>query len=164
MSPQTKRCRWWLAESGGYSLIELLTAVAIFGVLAAIGLPHVDLRRQDLNSAVAQVTSDLRFSRAHSITTGQHYALVVDEDGTYKIDRLTQNAGGEWEPDFTAKAVTLPPMITLALPDDVDQIEFNTRGMVISPAEPFEIEITDTANDITRVLSIWPSGQVHDGR
>jgi prepilin-type N-terminal cleavage/methylation domain-containing protein len=151
-------------DEGGYSLVELMTVMALFGVIAASGLPHFEGRRQDVNNLLGQVIGDLRFARGRSITTGTHFALRMLEDGGYQIERL-QLDDGEWVEDSVAKVVTLPPGITVTVgDDDIDLVEFNTRGMMISSDASFELIVEDTVHDISHVISIWPSGQIsHEG-
>jgi Tfp pilus assembly protein FimT len=137
-----------------------MTVMALFGVIAASGVPHFEGRRQDINNVLGQVVGDLRFARGRSITTGTHFALRMLEEGGYQIERLQQD-DDEWVEDSVAKVVTLPPGITLTIGDeDIDLIEFNTRGMMVSSTAPFELTVQDTVHDATHVLSIWPSGQI----
>jgi prepilin-type N-terminal cleavage/methylation domain-containing protein len=154
------RYRAGFGAEGGYSLVELMTVMALFGVIAASGLPHFEGRRQDVNNVLAQVIGDLRFARGRSITTGTHFALRMLEEGGYQIERMELD-DGEWVESSVAKAVVLPPGITLTIgPEDVDLIEFNTRGMMVSSDASIDLTVEDTVHDATHVLSIWPSGQI----
>ncbi len=146
----------------GYSLIELLVAVAIFGVVALAGLPHVDRRREDLNSSVQRVMADMRYARSRSITSGDHYAVEWTGDGTYEVQRLGINLAGEWELDTVERTVVLPEHIEFAQGEDaVDRFEFNTRGMMVSSAQPLWPVLTDNIHDAERTFSVWPSGQIY---
>lgn len=149
---------------GGYSLVELMTVMALFGVIAASGLPHFEGRRQDVNNVLAQVIGDLRFARGRSITTGTHFALRMLEEGGYQLERMELD-DGEWVEGTVAKVVTLPPGITLTIgDDDIDLIEFNTRGMMVSSDASVDLTVEDTVHDATHLISIWPSGQIsHEG-
>ena len=161
MGVHIKRSDRWLAQAHGYSLVELMTVMALFGVLAASGLPHVDPRRQDVNQTLAQLIGDLRFARGRAITSGEHYAVKVDAAGSYEVRRLTQDASGTWVLDEVAKTVALPTWVELQLPEDVDEVEFNTRGMVVIPSENFEIHVKDTLYGAEHVIFVWPSGQIY---
>jgi prepilin-type N-terminal cleavage/methylation domain-containing protein len=145
---------------GGYSLVELITVMALFGVIAASGIPHFDMRRQDINNVMSSVIADIRFARARSITTGTHYAFQLTEDGGYLVERLKED-DGEWVSNGVAKTVALPDHITLSIDRDLDRVEFNTRGMMISSDEFFSMTVADTANDASHEVTIWPSGQVY---
>lgn len=150
-----------LTTEGGYSLLELLVGAAIFSVLAAAGLPHIDTRRQDLNTSVSHTVADLRYARGRAITTGDHFDVTFDGSSGYQIRRLKLVAG-EWVPDVVVKTVQLPSHIEYyAASGGGDTFEFNTRGMMISSDEPLWPSIWDTAHGHGHQLSIWPSGQVY---
>ena len=55
----------------GLTLIELLVVVAIIGVIIGSGMPKFDPRRQDINTALASLLGDFRYTRARAITTGK---------------------------------------------------------------------------------------------
>lgn len=151
MSEQAQRLR----SRAGNTLIELLTAIAIFGVLAAAGLPHVDSRRQDLNSAATQVTADYRWARTRAITSGVHYTITWTGSGAYQVQRLKQNADSTWSSDVVVKSVTLPT--TVLRSGSPNTIEFNTRGMVV--AGTTMSTQTLSSYGAARAIAIWPSGQ-----
>lgn len=161
MGAHINRSDRWLAKAHGYSLVELMTVIALFGALVAAGLPHIDPSRQDVNHSLTELIGDLRFARGRAITSGQHYALKMDPAGSYQVQRLMQDADGKWVLDDVAKTVALPSSIELQLPEDVDAVEFNTRGMVVSPSVNFEIHVKDTLHGAEHVIFVWPSGQVY---
>jgi prepilin-type N-terminal cleavage/methylation domain-containing protein len=156
MSEQAQRLR----SRAGYSLIELLTAVAIFGVLAAAGLPHIDTTRQDIQSATKQVIADYRFARTRAITSGAHYNLNWTGTNTYQINRM-KLVGTTWTADSTTvvKQVTLPTAISMYAAQS--NVEFNTRGIMVSPTYNMFEMLWDGKFSTYRMISVWPSGQVN---
>jgi prepilin-type N-terminal cleavage/methylation domain-containing protein len=159
-SRMTMRVPKRLANRRGYTMIEAMATIAITGVLIGSALPHVDTRRQEINSAVNAVVADLRFARGRSITTGTHYAFVLTDSGTYEVQRLKENAAGDWVLDQVAKTNHLPEQITLAFSQPAS-VEFNTRGMMISAPSILTLDFSDTTFGATHQVSIWPSGQIH---
>jgi len=148
-----------LHSQAGYTLIELLTAVAIFAILAAAGLPHLDTRRTDIASATEQVISDYRWTRSRAITGGAHYALAWTAENTYEVRRL-KLVGTTWTLDTVVKTGTLPAtVIRWGWPDTV---EFNTRGMMISTDTTTFQGLWDNQFSSYRMISLWPSGQVNE--
>jgi prepilin-type N-terminal cleavage/methylation domain-containing protein len=157
----TKQRAHHVRSRQGYSLVELLVAVAIFGVLAAAGLPHIDTRRQDLNTTSKQVVADLRWARTRSITSGVHFAVYFPDTQHYKVQRFQQAANGTWSSAEDVKVVTLPSNLDASV---FPTIEFNTRGMMVS--SPGSAYLTLYLNDSRyggshRVL-VWPSGQIYE--
>ncbi len=151
-------------DSAGFSLIELLVAVSIFGVLALAGLPHVDRRREDLNTSVQRVLADVRFARSRSITSGEHYAVKWTSTHGYEVQRLSLNPAGEWVTDRVERTVLLPDSIAFSIDagaGGVDRLEFNTRGMLISSPKPLWPVMSDLVHDVSRTFSVWPSGQIY---
>jgi prepilin-type N-terminal cleavage/methylation domain-containing protein len=151
MSKQAQRLR----SRAGYSLVELLTSIAILGVLAAAGLPHLDSRRQDMNSAAQQVIGDYRWARTRAITSGVHYAVKWTGSGAYQVQRMKQNADGTWSLDQAVKQITLPT--TVLRTGSPDSIEFNTRGMVVAATTMSTQTLSSYSG--SRAIAIWPSGQ-----
>jgi prepilin-type N-terminal cleavage/methylation domain-containing protein len=142
----------------GYTVIELLVAVAIFAVLAASGLPHIDTRRHDIQSTTQQLISDYRWARSRAITSGVHFALKWTSGSAYQVQRLEQ-VGTDWTLDAVVKEVTLPSTVVRSGSPDI--LEFNTRGMMISTTSTNFQDLTDTKFDTERRIAVWPSGQVN---
>jgi len=148
-----------LRSQAGYSLVELLTAVAIFGILAAAGLPHVDTRRQDIQSATKQVISDYRWTRTRAITSGVHFNVTWTSANVYQVQRM-KLSGTTWVLDTVVKQVTLPSTISrFGYPNN---IEFNTRGMMVSNAYTMFDVVWDSPNSVYRMVAVWPSGQANE--
>ena len=141
-------------------MVELLTAVGIFGALAAAGLPHVDTHRQDLRTATAQVVADFRWTRVRAITSGAHFAIQWTGDSAYQVQRMKQAEDGTWDVDAVVKEVALPAgVVRWGWPDSV---EFNTRGMMISSDYAAWQSLWDMGFGTGRMVTIWPSGQTHE--
>ena len=144
-----------LRSCAGYTLTELLTGVAIFAVLAAAGITHIDTGRQDLNSAAQQVISDYRWARTRAITSGVHYTVQWTGSTAYQVQRLKQNADGTWSLDQVVKQVALPS--TVMRSGSPDTIEFNTRGLVVAATTMSTQTLASYGG--SRPIAIWPSGQ-----
>lgn len=146
----------------GYSLVELLVAISIFGVVTLVGLPHIDTRREDINTSIQRVVADMRYARGRAITSGEHYAMEWTGASSYEVQRMRLDPGGNWELDHVERTVELPEHISFTLGDDgVDRLEFNTRGMMISSTKPLFPVISDLDRRVDHRFSIWPSGQIY---
>jgi prepilin-type N-terminal cleavage/methylation domain-containing protein len=159
-SEQIERVR----SAAGYTIIELLVAVAIFVVLASAGLPHIDTRRQDIQTVTQQVISDYRWARARAITSGDHFSFAWTGSSTYEIQRMKQE-GADWTLDEVVKAVTLPATITrTGSTTAADFVEFNTRGMAVSTETMVWQRLLDAmgGSGAWREVRVWPSGQASE--
>ncbi len=151
-----------IPDAGGFTLIELLVAVSIFGVVAIAGLPHINTGREDINTSVQRIMSDMRYARGRAITSGEHYAVEWTSANTYQIQRMIQDGtGGPWVVDDVERSIQLPTHVAFDLGDEgVERLEFNTRGMMVSSDQPLRPVVADRHHLVERHLSIWPSGQI----
>lgn len=149
-----------LRTTRGYTLVELLVAVSIFGVLAAAGLPHIDTRRQDIQTTTKQVIGDFRWARTRAITSGQHFAIKWVSNQKYQVQRLKQ-VGTTWVLDQVTKEVELPGQIT-NLFSWPNFFEFNTRGMMVSTTWSTYQLLYDSKFEGWHMFSVWPSGQIYE--
>jgi hypothetical protein len=152
-----------LAASAGYGLIELLSFMAIFAVLLAAGLPHVDSRREDIGTSMRRIGADIRWTRSRSMTAGDHFAFRVTGTNTYQIERM-QLVAGNWTLDEIVKQVEMPSYISIS-GFSPDVVEFDTRGMVVFAGgvtpSPWSPQLIDTKFSASRNFKIWPSGQFY---
>jgi len=92
----------------GYSLIELLTVMAIIVILAAVSLPNLAgyLRIYKIRGAAQQVASELQAARFQAIKKNAHlgvvlvildartYRTVIEDDMTLDANGAVSGAGG----------------------------------------------------------------------
>jgi prepilin-type N-terminal cleavage/methylation domain-containing protein len=147
----------------GLTVIELLVALAIFGVLAGIALPQFRRGAFNLQAAQVQLLSDMRKTRDDALTRGDHYRLDILSTTSYAEYHLTV-AAGIWSvsggPLFSR---TLASGITLPTGAVGRSFEFNTRGLMLNPGAATTLTLTDSPNSHTRSVTVWPSGQVVPG-
>jgi hypothetical protein len=140
----------------GYSVVETLTGIAIFGVLAAAALPHIDTRRTDMRSTINQVVGDYRWARIRAITSGVHFSVVWSSGSHYQVKRL-KLSGSTWVLDTVVKDVMLPAnVVRWGWPDAA---EFNTRGLMVgAPDMGVWQNFVDTQFGATVLLGVWAAG------
>lgn len=82
--------------SRGYSMAELLTVVAIIGLVSAVSLPALMqlMPQYRIRGAAAEVTASLRMLRAKSVGTRSNWRMTLDptNDGY----TLASNSSGAW--------------------------------------------------------------------
>ena len=116
----------------GFTLLELLIAVALAGVLSAVAVPAVQrqVERWRLGAAARQVVMDLKVARGRAILGGAaqrvHFAVP---GGSYQLER--QRPGGAYAP--TGPATRLPDGVRVVdCTAAGDGIGFRPRGHAIT--------------------------------
>ena len=117
-----------IKNRSGFSLIELMVAIAIFAVLAAIAIPNAIAWRTNaqFNAAVREVKAAIEGTRMAAIRTNLSADLFFN--GTNTFNTQTQAIV---EGDSTPGALVahqLAPGITVAA-NNGGQLTFNNRGM-----------------------------------
>ncbi len=66
----------------GFTIIEVLTALTIIGILAAIGIPAVKSfgRSTDVVASAKQVVADMWLARQKAIATSNPYSVLFEPD------------------------------------------------------------------------------------
>ena len=82
--------------SRGYSMAELLTVVAIVGLVSAVSLPALMqlMPQYRIRGAAAEVSSSLRMLRAKSVGTRSSWRMTLDP--TNEGYTLASNSSGAW--------------------------------------------------------------------
>lgn len=145
----------------GFTLIELVVAVATLAVAAAVAIPHIPNRNFGLWNGHSQVIADLRRARMDALVKGDHYRVTIDDASTYTMVRLKDDDNdGLWTPDgSTEQTRTLPDNVTFA--EGIgESFEFNTRGLMVIPDAAAPLRLADSNTGKERWITVWPSGQV----
>lgn len=131
-----------MKESKGFTLIELMVAIAVFGILIAIAAPNMARWResQRLSSGAREVLSALQFARIRAVKDNASvvFSIDPDNDGTLNNDYIVfidDGAGGGTADDRilnggerVVKRGGMPAGILLT--DNQNQtVRFNGRGL-----------------------------------
>jgi prepilin-type N-terminal cleavage/methylation domain-containing protein len=116
MSTSTRR-------EAGYSLAEMLTVIAIIGVLALVMVPSFMTFRQSnkMKTSMRNLTSDLRSARQLAITQGRETMITFGTGGTARAYDLWMGDKAFNSPNWTPQtgANASPPRPTKYLDDVV---------------------------------------------
>lgn len=133
--------------------------MSLMAIVLGIALPQFPRRPYALWTAHEQLLADLRLARADALTKGDHFRFDITGATTYREYRM-QLVGGVW-------VVNGPPVRDRTLPTGVSfttaigaQFEFNTRGLMLNPGAATTITLNEASTGHTRLVTLWPSGQV----
>ncbi len=128
----------------GFSLIELIVAMALAGILVTIGVLSTKKLREgyDLKGAARQIYSDMQLARLGAVKTGEQWFVCLDPGddnfSTYRIT-TTSTAGGDGDvctgDDTYEKEVdmaTLFPGVSCRENFSGQSIVFNANGSASS--------------------------------
>ena len=113
-----------MLQNRAFTLLVLVMALAIFGILAGIAIPNwaAQLPTYRLNSAVRQVQSELHRIRSQAVAGNKDFRVVFVTPALYRIEK---NMGSGYEP--TGESRALPDGIAYGNAS-VGLISFTPRG------------------------------------
>ena len=114
-----RKARAFLTDRRGFSLAEILVAIVVFGILAAIAVPQFLAFRPKnrLNGAARQVYSELLWARSKAVNDNSAYVV------TFPTNQTMQIAG------TTTKTVNIQTEYSdVTLTSTASTITFSSRG------------------------------------
>jgi type II secretion system protein H len=122
----TAGCGRW--RDGGYTLLELITVVAIVAIASAMAYPSFAGLRggQELESAASGLTQKLRLARWRAVVTGGRVRVAPTRaaDGTWRF-RVEREQGTAWLPDGDEQSIPRGTVVAIA---GVAEKTFNPDG------------------------------------
>ena len=150
-----------LTTARGYTMIEILVAITIFGIIARTASSAYTAKRLQLGAAQRQVIAQLRLARSSAISQDTHYSVSITSTTQLKVFPMTLN-GTVWQASSTPSVkLTLPSVTSFSTTVVGKTFEFNSRGVVLGASAVQQVDLKDTYN-ATKSLQVWPSGQVNE--
>lgn len=135
-----------MSGNGGFSLLEILVAVSVFAILAAIAVPQFIAFRPTnrLNGATRQIYSELMWARTKAVNDNSSYVVTFPTSQTMLISGATSK---------TVNIQTEYSDVTLS--SSAGTITFSSRGTAdVSPT------ITLTNSGGTKTVTVRITGTV----
>ncbi len=154
-----------LSNTHGRSLIEVVVTVSMVGIISAIAMPRWNASRLNIVTARRTVLATLRLARANSITKSTHYQVSFPDSTHVALSAMYQNpaGSGNWVVDTTkVQTIALPASTQIASASLSTTVQFNTRGMATNLTTVRQVSVSDSFSN-TKVLNVWPSGQMNEG-
>ena len=131
-------------DAKGFSLLELMVVVGVFGLLVAISIPGISgyLRATRIKGAADTMAADLRYARSLSSAQRKTYAVLFNSN-TYSLVRMS--------PLGVVRTRTLPQGVACAAPDTAN---FYAWGLT----DPVAITVSD--HDRSRTVRLSATGSV----
>jgi prepilin-type N-terminal cleavage/methylation domain-containing protein len=87
-----------MARRQGFSIVEVMTGVAVIGILTVASVPNISsyLRSRSAVSASDQIGAHLRMARSRAILEGNDYLVQINEATSYSI--VDDDGGGNGVP------------------------------------------------------------------
>lgn len=135
-----------LKTRSGFTLIELMIAIAIFAILVSIATPNAIrwLRNSQFNSAVMDVKNAIEDVRMHAVKNNAQATLTFDGGDAFKTDK-----NGEKTHELPANTTATPSGFTGGT------IRYNSRGMV---AENGSVDVNNAGLGLCRRVEVDFSG------
>jgi prepilin-type N-terminal cleavage/methylation domain-containing protein len=146
-----------VTSNGGFTTVELLIAMVVLAVLAALAAPSFNeqMARRRVEGVATDLSTDLQFSRSQAVAERNAIRLVTENSGSRY--RIVNTAG------TTLKTVNLPAGLTLtnAITVSYDQLRgtSNATQIVVSNTRTAAQLRVDTSA-MGRVSICTPSGEL----
>lgn len=137
----------------GFTLVELMVAIAIFGILAAIALPNFSqmIESQKVRGASSDLFASLIFARSEAIKRNTTVSVI--------------KTGAAWEAGWTVQTggavlKRQDPMTTITISSTGSTVIFggNGRPTAASDIGTFMVYVTARPGGIARCVSLSLSG------
>jgi len=145
-------------EAAGFTLIEMLAVVAIFGLIAAMVLPNIDLGGSRIVRAEADdLAAAIEFARQRAVMTGRTHQVVIEiERGEHWV---------EWDAPQEPEREAAPADDAAPGERKLDFVPPTRLGGGEFSPIPGEIGRVHRADDKTAILGIeMPGGVTDQGR
>jgi len=103
-------------REGGFSLIELMVVLVIFGIVTAIALPGLNkfLRSIELSGTVERMATSLRVVRQRAVTENNNYIAVLGANDNILWWDDDDNDGVKDNTEKTGENAPIPSWMTVA--------------------------------------------------
>jgi type IV fimbrial biogenesis protein FimT len=148
-------------KSAGFTLTELMIAIAVFSVLGSFALPNFRqmMRNKQVGSAAESVANGLQRARAEAVARNARIKFVLGSGTSWTVDYVTKPVSTD--PPIDARASNETANATLVakasdLSTAATTITFNQLGQVVANADASATlsRVTFSASGATQSLQV----------
>jgi type IV fimbrial biogenesis protein FimU len=144
----------------GFTMVELMVALAVFAILAALAMPAFDgaFERSRADTEIESVVRVFNLARLEAINRGQNVRVQPSDDGEWASALTVMLDADE---TVLRNVPALAAGAALEEEGDAGSIVFNGLGALQSPNAA--VAFTYTRGDATRVVAVCVVGRVQTG-
>lgn len=152
-----------MRSAKGITILELVVAVAILGVLLGIGFVLLPRDRFAVNQAAEGLRADVELARFQAIRSGGFVRLAIEPgDDAYRLVEVEWD-GSAWGELAVLKEVPLSgprtPPVEIGAASSFNDLYFDPRGNGIGQGAQ-SIVLESATSDYARTVSISQQGRV----
>lgn len=143
-----------LSRQSGFTLIEMLTVLVIFGIMVSMAAPSLSgfVTRNKTHAALDRVAADLAFARMEAVRSGRSVSVTFAAPASYTIALV-----GTAEGSRTTNLATDYPGLQLVGPS----MTFNSRGLLSNGTDLNDSYVTATKGTAVDKLFVYGVGRVY---
>ncbi|NEZ02729.1 prepilin-type N-terminal cleavage/methylation domain-containing protein [Wenzhouxiangella sp. XN201] len=151
-------------RTGGFTIIELIVAIAVLAILLTIGVPSIQqlIKNNRVTAQTNELVSVINFARNESIRRNQSVDMDLISNASGWSAEVRSPDGAEDSEGCTVGVLRCADYNGVLLPSGTDSFAFNNRGYVDGFTQvDIVLQHTDCSGDRQRrEITILPTGQV----
>lgn len=141
----------------GFTLVEMVVAMAIFVVLTLIAVPYLGtfIQSQRVRNAAMDVTSSVAYARSEAIKRNAQIDIVANTAGAWAGGWQVQSAGK------SLRSYDAYGNLTITAVGGSNELSFGGDGRMVTTADTFEVQPTEAnSRQSPLCLAVGTSGHV----